>query len=73
MQKPLKPTYFKNEMHKYEFKIFSKTLEFNPNLPKIRFFTLFFPKTQTINIFCIKIKEHIILDGQKKFTHNIIY
>ena len=34
MQKTLKPTYFMNEMHEYEFKSFSKTLEFNPDLPK---------------------------------------
>ena len=26
-----------NNMHKYEMKSFSKTLEFNPNLPKTRF------------------------------------
>ena len=34
MQKTLKPTYFMNEMH--EFKSFSKTLDFNPDLPKTR-------------------------------------
>ena len=34
MQKTLKPTYFMNEMHEYEFKSFSKTLEFNPDLSK---------------------------------------
>ena len=34
MQKTLKLTYFMNEMHEYEFKSFSKTLDFNPNLPK---------------------------------------
>ena len=73
MEKPLKPTYFMNEMHDYEFKSFSKTLEFNLDLPKTRFFTLFVPKTQTINIFCIKIKIHIILDGQTNFTHNFMY
>ena len=61
-----------NEMHEYEFKSFPKTLEFNPELPKQDFHT-FFPKTQTKNIFCIKIKEHIILDGQTKFTHNFMY
>ena len=42
MQKTLKPTYFMNEMHEYEFKhehefkSFSKTLTFNPELPKTR-------------------------------------
>ena len=34
MQKLLKAQYFMNEMHEYEMKSFSKTLEFNPNLPK---------------------------------------
>ena len=73
MQKPLKPTYFMNEMHEYEFKSFSKTHEFNPDLPKTSFSTFLSPKSQTLNTFCIKIKEHIILDGQNKFTHNIMY
>ena len=36
MQKTLKPTYFMNEIHEYEFKIFSKKLDFNQDLPKIR-------------------------------------
>ena len=57
MQKPLKPIYYINEMHDYEFKSFSKTFEFNPDLPKTRFFTLFVPKTQSINIFYIKNQE----------------
>ena len=73
MQKPLKPTYFMNEMHEYEFKSFSKKHEFNPDLSKTRFSTFLSPKIQTLNIFCIKIKEHIIFDGQNKFIHNIIY
>ena len=30
-------------------------------------------QTQTLNTFCIKIKEPIILDGHNKITHNIIY
>ena len=37
MQKLLKAQCFMNEMHKYEIKSFSKTLEFNPYLPKTRF------------------------------------
>ena len=75
MQKTLKPTYFINEMHEYEFKNFSKTHEFNLDIPKTRFSTFFFfvPKNQSMNIFCIKIIEHIILDGQNKFTHIIMY
>ena len=39
MQKPLKTQYFINEMHEYEFKSFSKTFEFNPDLPKTSFST----------------------------------
>ena len=38
MQKLLKAQYFMNEMHEYEIKSFSKTLKFNPDLPKTRFF-----------------------------------
>ena len=37
MQKLLKAQYFMNEMYEYEIKSFSKTLEFNPDLPKTRF------------------------------------
>ena len=37
IQKLLKVQCFMNKMHKYEMKIFSKTLEFNPDLPKTRF------------------------------------
>ena len=37
IQKLLKVQCFMNKMHKYEIKIFSKTLEFNPDLPKTRF------------------------------------
>ena len=32
MQKLLKAQYFMKEMHEYEMKSFSKTLEFNPDL-----------------------------------------
>ena len=39
MQKLLKAQYFMNEMHEYEIKSFSKTLEFNPDLPKTIFST----------------------------------
>ena len=34
MQKLLKAQCFMNEMQEYEIKSFSKTLEFNPDLPK---------------------------------------
>ena len=37
MQKFLKAHCIMNKMHEYEMKIFSKTLEFNPDLPKTRF------------------------------------
>ena len=60
MLKPLKPISFMNEMHDYEFKVFSKTFEFELRSSKNKIFTLFVPKTQSINMFCIKIKEHII-------------
>ena len=61
-----------NEMHQYEIKSFSKTHEFNPDLPK-KEFNQFVLKTQTLNTFCIKIKEHVILDGHNKIIHNIMY
>ena len=69
MQNLLKAQYFMNEMHEYETKSFSKTHEYSPDLPKLRF---------SINLslklkFCIKIKEHIILDGHNKITHNNMY
>ena len=37
MQKFFKAQYFMNKMHECKMKIFSKTLEFNPDLPKTRF------------------------------------
>ena len=37
MQKLLKAHCIMNKMHEYEKKSFSKTLEFNPDLPKTRF------------------------------------
>ena len=73
MQKLLKAHYFMNEMHEYEMKSFSKTLEFNPDLPKTSFSTNLSSTTQTFNTFCIKIKEFLILDGHNKITHNIMY
>ena len=73
MQKLLKAQCFMNELHVYEIKSFSKTNGFNPNLSKNKFFNQFVLKTQTLNIFCIRIKEHLILDGHNKITHNIMY
>ena len=37
MQKLLKSQCFIKRMHEYEMKSFSKTFEFNPDLPKTRF------------------------------------
>ena len=42
MQKLLKAWYFMNEMHEYEIKGFSKTLELNPDLPKTKFSIILF-------------------------------
>ena len=57
MQKTPNPNNFMNEMHENEFKSFSHFLPSN---------------FQPMNIFCIKIIEYIILDGQTKFTHNFM-
>ena len=57
MQILLKAQCFMNKMHEYEMKSFSKTLEFNPNLPKNKIFKQNVLKEQTLNTFCIKIKE----------------
>ena len=57
MQKLLKAHSFMNEMHEYEIKSFSKTLEFNSDLPKNKIFNQFDLKSQTLNTFCFKIKE----------------
>ena len=35
-------------------------------------FNQFDLKSQTLNTFCIKIKELLILDGHNKITHNIM-
>ena len=57
MQKLLKVQCFMNKMHEYEMKSFSKTLEFNPDLPKTRF---------SINLSSnLKL---LILDGHNKIT-----
>ena len=63
MQKTLKPTYFINEMHEYEFKNFSKTHEFNLDIPKTRFSTFFF-------FFCPQksINEHILYQNHRTYN-----
>ena len=69
MQKLLKAWY-----DEYEMKCFSKTLVLNPDLPKKKiFFQSMFLKSQSLNTFCIKIKEFSILDGQNNITHNNMY
>ena len=60
MQKPLKPLYFMNEMHEYEFKSFAKKLEFNPDLPKTRF-SHFCPQNSN--------NKHILYQNQ--WTYNL--
>ena len=57
MQKLLKAHSFMNEMHEYEIKSFTKTVEFNPDLPKKKKFNQFVFRSQTLNTFCIQIKE----------------
>ena len=73
MQKLLKAHCVMNKMHGYEMKFFSKTLEFNLDLPKTRFSINLTLNSQALNTFCIKIKELLILDGHNKITHNIMY
>ena len=73
MQKLLKAQCFMNEMHEYEIKSFSNTHVFNLDLSKTSFSINFSSKTQTLNTFYIKIKEHIILDDHNEITHNIMY
>ena len=72
MQKLLKAQCFMNEMREYEIKSFSKTLDSTQIFQKQVFQSIYL-KTQTLNIFCIKIKEHWILDDHNKITHNIMY
>ena len=72
MQNPLNPNKFMNEMHENELKSFPKHLFSTQNFKK-RFLNFLPPNFQTLNIFCIKIIEYIILDGQTKFTHNFMY
>ena len=72
MQKLLKAQCFMNKMHEYEMKSFSKTFEFNLS-SKNKILNHFVPNSQTLNIFCIKIKRFLILDGHNKITDNNVY
>ena len=60
MQKLLKTHYFMNKMYEYEMKFFSKTLEFNPDLPKTIFSINLSSKTQTL--------KHILHQNQGTFN-----
>ena len=53
-------------------KVFQKHL-FSTQYFKTRFSNFLPLSFQTLNIFCIKIIEYIILNGQTKFTYNFMY
>ena len=67
MQKLLKAQYIMNKMHEYEIKSYflNKHLNSTQIFQKQDFQPIVL-KSQTLNIFCIKIKEFSILDGQKQ-------
>ena len=50
-------------------KVFQKHLN-STQIFQNKIFNSFVLKTQTLNIFCIRIKEYLILDGHNKITHN---
>ena len=54
-------------------KKFFKNTWIQPRSSKINIFNQFVLKEQTLNTFCIKIKELLILFGHNKITHNIMY
>ena len=60
-------------MHEYEIKSFSKTLEFNPDLPKTKFSTNCPQKNSNIKDNLHQNHGTLILDGHNKITHNIMY
>ena len=60
MQKFLKTQSFMNKIHEYHMKSFSKTLEFNPDLPKNKIFNQFVLKNSKI--------KHILHQNQKTFN-----
>ena len=73
MQKLFKAHYFIKKMHEYGTKSFSKNTWIQSRSSKMKIFNQFVLKAQTLNTFCIKIKELLILDGHNKITHNIMY
>ena len=52
---------------------FFKNTWIQPRSSKIKISNQFVLKAQTLNTFCIKINELLILDGHNKITHNIMY
>ena len=57
-------------MHECNVMQLLKTKEKNT---KIKIFNQIVLKAETLNTFCIKINELLILDGHNKITHNIMY
>ena len=72
MQKLLKAHCFKKNAWVWDKK-FLKNTWIQLRSSKIKIFNQFILKGQTLNTFCIKIKELLILDGHNKITHNIMY
>ena len=72
MQKLLKAHCFIKNAWVWDEKFFKNTW-IQPRSSKIDIFNQFVLKVQTLNTFCIKIKKLLILDGQNKITHNIMY
>ena len=73
MQKLLKAHCFIKKIAWVWDKKFFKNTWIQPRSSKIKIFNQFVLKAQTLNTFCIKIKELLILDGHNKITHNIMY
>ena len=72
LQKLLKAHCFIKNAWVWDEKFFKNTW-IQPRSSKIKIFNQFVLKAQTLNTFCIKIKELLILDGHNKITHNIMY
>ena len=72
LQKLLKAHCFIKNAWVWDEKFFKNTW-IQPRSSKIKIFNQFVLKAQTLNTFCIKIKELLILDGRNKITHNIMY
>ena len=64
--------FYKKNTWVWDEKFFKNTW-IQPKSSKIKIFNQFVLKAQTLNTFCIKIKELLILDDHNKITHNIKY